>query len=304
MRSEKLSLVRVVPAQAAPPWRDFLWIGLGSGLLILLIWFDPQGWALKVVRVLLGLGFVLVVPGYTFQAALFPGVDDLDGPERAALSFGLSVAVIPLITLLLDRTPWGIRLWPIIVSLAAFTLGMLAALYRRWRLPAAARFVPTVELDFKGWWAAQDRMGRVLYTILALALLTAALSAGAIVVLPRPGEHFTEFYILGAEGLAENFPRQAHVGNPVTVTVGVTNREDAPRQYRLEVWQVDSWDQNRRHRVAEAGAFVLQVGENRQWEQAWQAAWAGKDQRFDFLLFIDGKTGPYRMLRLWMDILE
>ena len=49
------------------------------------------------VRIPLGLLMVLFVPGYALIAALFPRKDDLDGIERLALSFGLSIAVVPLI---------------------------------------------------------------------------------------------------------------------------------------------------------------------------------------------------------------
>ena len=68
------------------------------------------------VRVPLGLLMVLFVPGYTLIAALFPKIGDLDGIERTALSFGLSIAVVPLIGLGLNYTPWGIRLIPVVVS--------------------------------------------------------------------------------------------------------------------------------------------------------------------------------------------
>ncbi len=45
------------------------------------------------LRVIFGLPFVLFLPGYALIAALFPGKGDLDGIERVALSFGLSIAV-------------------------------------------------------------------------------------------------------------------------------------------------------------------------------------------------------------------
>ena len=60
-------------------------------------------------RNILGLPLVLFLPGYALIAALFPAKSDLDGIERVALSFGLSIAVVPLIGLGLNYTPWGIR---------------------------------------------------------------------------------------------------------------------------------------------------------------------------------------------------
>src|SRR5437867_3448634 len=54
------------------------------------------------LRVPLGLAAVLLAPGYALVAAVFPEHDDLDGGMRAGLSFGLSVAVLPLLALLLD----------------------------------------------------------------------------------------------------------------------------------------------------------------------------------------------------------
>ena len=61
-------------------------------------------------RTVLGLFLVLFLPGYAIIASLFPKQDDLDGIERLALSFGLSIAVTPLIGLLLNYTSYGIKI--------------------------------------------------------------------------------------------------------------------------------------------------------------------------------------------------
>ena len=72
------------------------------------------------VRVLLSLPIILFIPGYILIAALFPQKNELDLIERITLSFGLSIAVVPLIGLGLNYTPWGIRLDPIVTSLSIF----------------------------------------------------------------------------------------------------------------------------------------------------------------------------------------
>ena len=66
------------------------------------------------IRTIFGLIMVLFLPGYALIAALFIGKDDLDAIERIALSFGLSIAVVPLLGLGLNYTPFGIRLIPIL----------------------------------------------------------------------------------------------------------------------------------------------------------------------------------------------
>ena len=97
------------------------------------------------VRVLLGLLLVLFLPGYSLIAALFPKRDDLDGIERIALSFGLSIAVVPLLGLALNYTPFGIRLVPILVVLSVFTVLLaVIACVRRQGLPEGERFVARV----------------------------------------------------------------------------------------------------------------------------------------------------------------
>lgn len=81
------------------------------------------------LRNALGIIFVLWLPGYTFIRALFPmdipiktSTKNLDSIERIALSLGMSVALGPLVGLLLNYTPWGIRLTPLVLSLFALTL--------------------------------------------------------------------------------------------------------------------------------------------------------------------------------------
>ena len=77
------------------------------------------------IRVILTVPVILFIPGYVLIAALFPEKKSIDGIERFALSVGLSIAVVPLIGLLLNYTPFGIRLNPIVISLVIFTVLMM-----------------------------------------------------------------------------------------------------------------------------------------------------------------------------------
>jgi len=104
---------------------------------VLVVFVVPENdFPLVYVRYVLGIIFILWLPGYAFIKALFPQTlpftralahslgtteKDLDIIERVALSFGMSIALVLIVGLLLNYTPWGIRLTPIVLSLAALT---------------------------------------------------------------------------------------------------------------------------------------------------------------------------------------
>jgi len=88
---------------------------------------------LTTLRYFLGTLYVLYLPGYVLVEALYPDERDLKPLERLALSIGLSLAVVPLIGLILNYTPWGIRLDPVVASLAIYTLVVsIVALVRKY----------------------------------------------------------------------------------------------------------------------------------------------------------------------------
>jgi len=119
-------------------WERNLWFYAAvavSLLTMLVIYLLPEQFPLVAARWVLGSVFVLFIPGYVTVEALFPRGRDLDGIERFALSVGLSLALVPLIGLLLNYTPWGIRLTPIVISLSSFTVAVaLVALARQYRM--------------------------------------------------------------------------------------------------------------------------------------------------------------------------
>ena len=95
----------------------------------------------SIIRTILGIPMVLFIPG----SALFPKKDDLESIERIALSFGLSIAVVPLIGLGLNFT-FGIRLIPMLVSLCIYTIILIyIANYRRRKLSEERQF----KVEFK-----------------------------------------------------------------------------------------------------------------------------------------------------------
>jgi uncharacterized membrane protein len=93
-----------------------------TALALLSVTLIPDLFPLNTLRWVLGSIFVLYLPGYTLLQFLFPKRSEFDALERFALSIGVSLAIVPLIGLLLNYTPWGIRLAPITASLGIFTI--------------------------------------------------------------------------------------------------------------------------------------------------------------------------------------
>jgi len=81
------------------------------------------------LRNILGMIFVLWLPGYTSIKALFPvrmpietSTENLETIVRIALSIGMSIALVPIVGLLLYYTPWGLSVAPTVLSLLAVTV--------------------------------------------------------------------------------------------------------------------------------------------------------------------------------------
>jgi len=103
-------------------------------LTLVAIYIIPSTYPLVILRWVVGSIFVLFLPGYSSVQALFPSNRDLDDIERIALSIGLSLAITPLIGLLLNYLPWGIRLNPLVASLSLYSGGIgVIGSYRRYR---------------------------------------------------------------------------------------------------------------------------------------------------------------------------
>jgi hypothetical protein len=90
------------------------------------------------LRQVLGLVFVLFLPGYAFVKLLFPfqvpfitSSESMDKIERIVLSLGLSLALTPIVGLILYSTTLGLGLVPITLSLLLLTVVLGSAALAR-----------------------------------------------------------------------------------------------------------------------------------------------------------------------------
>ena len=292
--------------RAAPPtnWQRALTVpGLGEfGWLWLLAAAGavaPLVEAPTAVRIVLGLPLVTFIPGYALVAALFPSTTVIDTVERLSLSFALSLALIPLLALAVDLSPWSFALAPMLVALLAATvLFSIIALVRRSQTASVDRFLPVVPDVHIPPPRAWDTLTRVAVAT-AVAGLVLFLGSGALLVAQRlGGEPMTEFALYNADGNPEFYARFLHVGEPASYVIEIVNHEQKTVTYTLRV-TTDGQELGRIDGITVADGEI--------WRQPVQIAIpvAGSQVPVTFDLFRQdrGTDGaPYRQLRIFVDV--
>ena len=263
-------------------------IGL-SVLQIFAVTFLPD----TPIRTLIGVPLVLFFPGYVLVCALYPKKKDLEIVERVALSIGLSLAVVPLIGLVLNYTPWGIRLYPVLFSLFLFTLSMsMATTYRRKGLPVEEKFVPSVSVKVPKWRGISRTHRIMLAGFLVFAVVAGGLTA-YFASMSGVGERFTGFYVLGPEGKMEGYPKNLTLGESGTVILGLANYEYQEVTYNIVI----------KLENATIGTINnVRIAHEETWQQnfTFTPEEVGEKMKLEFLLYadLDGVDAPYQSLHL------
>ena len=135
---------------------------------------------------------------------------------------------------------------------------------------------------------------RVLTVILLITIIVSICLVVYVIVIPKQGEQFTEFYMLGINEMADEYPTQLPVGENGKLIIGVVNHEYADVSYRLDV-NLD-------------GAVIhteqIDLAHDETWEEpfTFKATVEGDNQKLEPLLYMEGADGVYRSLYLWVNV--
>lgn len=258
-------------------------------LLFLLVAFTEG-----IPRSIIGAIAIIFFPGYTLLAAIFPRRGDLLWIERVGLSFGLSIAIVAMSGLILNYTPWGIRLYPVLTTIASFVvITSVIGWYRQRRLSEAERLTVNLKLNFSGW-QTWTKFEKSLSIVLALAILV-ALGALYVIAAPKQGEKYTEFYVLGTTGKASDYPRVVLNGETVHLTAVVVNYEHESTAYRIEI-RIDG------EVVKQIATEKLDNGQKWENQIDFVPQKQGENQKVEFYLYQNGMEQPYFDTPLYMYI--
>jgi uncharacterized membrane protein len=290
--------------------------------------------------VVLGYLFVFVIPGVALTAVLFPRVRResstrfevrqlvdtnaaITTTERAVVSLGLSFVVVPLIGLLLNFLPVGVRLFTIVPAIAALSLVLSSlGLIRRFRLPPEDRFgisVGTLVADLRRWInGPESGTERLFNLVLVVGLVLAATGIAYAVVAPPPGERFTEFYLQTAdpetgELVADDYPSELDRGDQATIHVGLTNQEHQTVSYTVvaEIQRFDGEGNESRQilrRQIDQFSVTVEHGESWQREHTVSPSIYGDHIRLTYLLYKGAPPSTptvensYRSVHIWLEV--
>jgi uncharacterized membrane protein len=194
------------------------------------------------VLIVFAFPLVFLIPGYCLIAALFPKDGDIGLIERIMLSIGVSIAVVPLIGLGLNFTPWGIQRDSIIISVTLFTwIMVIVAHYKRALVPAEERFtipwyVITGKIRQNLLPAGERGVDRLLSIVLTIIIFAVVLATIYVIASPKESEHFSEFFILGENRTSANYPDLIITGHNYPMYIGVGNYENRTISYTIETW--------------------------------------------------------------------
>jgi uncharacterized membrane protein len=253
------------------------------------------------IRAILGVIFVLFIPGYTLISALFPRRDSLNNMERLVLSIGASMAIVTGTGIILNFTPLGIRLWPVIITLFLFiivTSGI--AWLRRRLLPVDQRFILAFAMDSaKSVAVSQNKNSKfknIIYAVLIVVVLGSLVTVYALSSLSaRP--NYTEFYLLSAQGTTTNYPRTLHLGESVTIDAVLVNHQPTTLDYNINI-TINGQE------VAIYKEIHLMSNDKWQKELSFIPQSIGDNQKVEFTLFKSENTTPEDNLYIWIDVVK
>ena len=162
-------------------------------------------------------------------------------------------------------------------------------------MPPGGRFGSLLSFKMPDW-ASTNRLNTAFLAVLAVVIVGATASLVYAVGSPRVVETFTEFYLLGPQGKAQNYTTELVSGEQAKVMVGIANWEHTSVSYRVEVTIDGGKDR-------EVGPVVLAHSEK--WERELDIAVSKTGyQKVEFWLYRDGQSEAYRSVHLWINVKE
>lgn len=336
-------LTRVQDRVRLPLWPAVDLVGtvvLVTVAALLVFWTDIQ-----LLQGLIGLPALLFAPGYVFLAVLFPRRDlthqQTDGTatlsheetqggvlhqqirrkERIALSVGLSVALIPLLGLIVAPIAGSLSPEVTVTALLGFVVlgAILGAIRQNSVLPdERPQFsIKSAITPRKITIGNERRLDHGLFVLLVAGVLATVIAVSLSLVAPLQGEQYTSVTLLTAgsngELQASNYPTELTVGERENLVLQVENNERSETTYTVIAELQRVTDDGSSITVTETERLLrrqksIAPGDTWTVEHAVAPSMAGTDLRLKYSVYRgkppqESRTGSaYRNLHLWVTV--
>ncbi len=153
-----------------------------------------------------------------------------------------------------------------------------------------------------------------------LAVIAAIAATVILIHLPPREEPFTELYLLGSSGIAEDYLFELQSGRAEPVIIGITNREGVPADYVVEAYAArvtidPATNRTRVNAISPIGIVRTGLLDGQTYEQPFQVSVSDTQaNRVLFLLFkaeavppasvsgADRVAAAYREVNLWIAV--
>ena len=273
---------------------------LSVGTIGLALVYGEQGGP-AALRVPLGFLFIFFVPGYALTAALFPRGETIGSRtpeglvpsalERVVLSVGLSLALVPLVSLGLTLVSQPIGPRSVLLSLGTLTIAVLiVAAVRRLRTLPRERFSVSPQRTLGR--TIQYSTANVLNVVLVIAIALAVVGIGAAIVDSGEGDSYSELSLLsdGEDGpVADDYSTALTTETSEPFHVEVANNEHRDVEYTVVVLleELDLGGDVVERDELDRFSVELAHGERVVNEHEVEPTMTGEDLRLSYLLYID-----------------
>jgi uncharacterized membrane protein len=275
---------------------------------------------------LIGVPFLLFVPGYTVTVALFPravssnttadigSIDGLVPFDRLVFSVALSAALAIIVGVNIEFTPFPITAQTVITGLFVVTvIAATVGAIRRYRLGV---WKADSRASFGTWWRSRIGFDSATLARLMVALaVTGSLFSVAVAASPGDrGEHYTEFGILTENEsgtlVSDGHPSNLTANESISLYYTITNRERNDQTYRILVQLQAVTADGEINRTAQLNRFTttLAAGDEIQQEHTITPTFDGQQLRVQYLLYTNEPpaqptaSNAYRHVHIWVDV--
>lgn len=218
------------------------WDFLAIILLSLGIVFVNSITSLETLRILLGIPFLLVFPGYSLIGLMFPTKEIFNIIQRIIISICVSIVISPSISYVLIYSGINNNYSSIMSAVVLFNVSLsLLALWRRRMVKTPFTPPEVIEMTrgLRNRFVQSNRIDRSISLFMVFSFVILIVVLMIVTFMPGPKSSFTDYYILDSQGKVDNYPHNLNSNVTGSIILGIADHENRNVKYYTEIWLIN-----------------------------------------------------------------